>query len=167
MIYYHVGDATDPGLEGRFVIAHVLSDTGAYGKGFAAAVARRYPRARRRFKAWARGDRTYVRPFELGSVQWVGVGADVDRAWRFGDRWVVNMVAMRGLRSASNPHPLDLDALARCLVSLAKDLGELPVVMPRIGCDLAGGTWDEVGPLVEETLVATEVHVYDLEREKR
>jgi hypothetical protein len=36
--------------------------------------------------------------------------------------------------------------------------------MPRIGCGLAGGTWERVGPLVEETLgrAGVAVTVYDL-----
>lgn len=35
--------------------------------------------------------------------------------------------------------------------------------MPRIGCGLAGGTWDRVGPIVEEELCAhgVPVMVYD------
>jgi O-acetyl-ADP-ribose deacetylase (regulator of RNase III) len=35
--------------------------------------------------------------------------------------------------------------------------------MPRIGCGLAGGTWDEVRQLVQEELAdqEIEVHVYD------
>jgi hypothetical protein len=34
--------------------------------------------------------------------------------------------------------------------------------MPRIGCGLAGGTWEEVEPVVERTCGDLEVHVYDL-----
>jgi hypothetical protein len=36
--------------------------------------------------------------------------------------------------------------------------------MPRIGCGLAGGTWDRVEPVLESTLAAAgvEVVVYDL-----
>ena len=37
--------------------------------------------------------------------------------------------------------------------------------MPRIGCGLAGGKWEQVGPIVEETLAAAGVNVvvYDLD----
>jgi hypothetical protein len=36
--------------------------------------------------------------------------------------------------------------------------------MPRIGCGLAGGTWDKIEPIIERTLLAKgiEVVVYDL-----
>jgi hypothetical protein len=35
--------------------------------------------------------------------------------------------------------------------------------MPRIGCGLAGGTWDKIEPLIRETLCAAgvPVTVYD------
>lgn len=126
MITYHTGDATRPPLDGVLVIAHVLSDAGSYGKGFASEVAERYPRARRRYRAWARGDRSYAWPFQLGAVQWVGVGADLARTCRFSDRWVANMVAQHGLRSRDNPHPLDLDALEQCLVRSRRRPGRTP-----------------------------------------
>jgi O-acetyl-ADP-ribose deacetylase (regulator of RNase III) len=163
MITYHLGDATEPELDGTVVLAHVLSDTGAYGAGFAAAVARRYPRARAQFAAWHQGDtEAFRRPLRLGAIQWVGVGHDLGRRHGWSDRWVVHMVAQRGLRSATNPHPLDLDALHSCLSHLAYDLAGEPVVMPRIGCGLAGGTWAEVEPVVNDVLVGVAVHVYDL-----
>ena len=36
--------------------------------------------------------------------------------------------------------------------------------MPRIGCGLAGGTWDKIEPLINESLVKNEIetYVYDL-----
>tara|TARA_R110002111_G_scaffold227346_2_gene288919 strand:+ start:47395 stop:47511 length:117 start_codon:yes stop_codon:yes gene_type:complete len=35
--------------------------------------------------------------------------------------------------------------------------------MPRIGCGLAGGKWDKVEPLIEQTLrtAGIDVYVYD------
>lgn len=35
------------------------------------------------------------------------------------------------------------------------------VHMPRIGCGLGGGTWEEVEPIIVRTLTDTQVHVYD------
>lgn len=163
MITYHVGDASQPDLDGEVTIAHVLSTKGAYEKGFAQAVARRHPSARLRFKAWHAGDHDTsgtARGFGLGRVQYCAVGLDLQRPpWH---RWVANMVAMRGLRSVRNPVPLDLDALDQCLRHLAQST-KGPVAMNRIGCGLAGGTWDQVEPLIEANLGAHDVHVYDLD----
>jgi len=158
-VTYHVGDATDPDLSGRLVIAHIVSDTGAFGAGFARQIATRYPRAKEQYQRWARQGVHGSLKFRLGAVQWVGVGREVNRGPWHG-RWVANMVAQRGLRTAVNRHPLDINALAACLRVLADD-DERMIVMPRIGCGLAGGTWDEVGPLVESVLYAKDVHVYD------
>jgi hypothetical protein len=37
--------------------------------------------------------------------------------------------------------------------------------MPRIGCGLAGGKWEEIRPIIERTLLKNnvEVYVYDFE----
>lgn len=170
MIEYRVGDALNSDIHGRLAILHVCNDLGAYNAGFAAGVAVRHPMAKKRFQLWANGDERSgtARHFRLGAVQWVGVGADLGRQFQFGDRWVVNMVAQHGLRSKTNPVPLRMDALEECLqhvaCSLTRRRQELRVVMPRIGCGLAGGSWDQVGPLVDATLGATTVPVivYDL-----
>lgn len=65
------GDATNPDIDGPVVIAHVLSTTGAYGKGFAADLAKRHPTAKTRYQAWAKGDPASGthRAFRLGAVQ--------------------------------------------------------------------------------------------------
>lgn len=169
MITYHTGDATQPDLEGEVTIAHIVSDSprGHYDAGFAKALAARHPSAQTRFKAWAQGradDAGTARPFGLGRVQWCAVGHDLGRTHRFSDRWVANMVAQRGLRSAANEHPLDLDALDLCLRQLAghTKLGN-PIAMPRIGCGLAGGNWDDVEPVIDGALRHHDVHVYDLD----
>lgn len=162
MITYHSGDATEPDVGGQVAIVHVCNDVGVYAKGFAAAVAKRYPRAQERYLGWANGDPGTARRFALGAIQWVGVGHDLGRSNAWWDRWVVNMVAQHGLRSKSNPHPLDLDALEVCLGQLAVE-ARGPIVMPEIGCGLAGGTWDEVEPVIERTLGGHDVHVYRLD----
>lgn len=166
MITYHVGDATQPDLEGNVTIAHILSDSpkGHYDAGFAKNLAEVHPAARYRFQLWAKGleGSGTQRPFKLGALQFVGVGHDLGATHRWNDRWVANMVAQHGLRSPTNPHPLDLDALDQCLRFLA-EWTRGPIAMPRIGCNLAGGTWEEVGPIVEATLADHDVHVYDLD----
>jgi O-acetyl-ADP-ribose deacetylase (regulator of RNase III) len=147
-IRYTVGDATRPTGTGPRVIAHVCNDVGAWGAGFVLALSRRWgePEAEYR-KAFGPGLR-------LGAVQFVPVT---------GGLCVANMVAQRGVGST---RPLRYRALAHCLASVgawARDVGA-SVHMPRIGCGLAGGSWDLVSALVEESLSECdiEVTVYDL-----
>lgn len=49
------------------------------------------------------------------------------------------------------------------LATLAKERNA-SVHMPRIGCGLAGGTWEEIEPIIQRTSCAAEidVFVYDL-----
>jgi hypothetical protein len=57
------------------------------------------------------------------------------------------------------------DALAQCLSKLAGQIDEGTIIhMPRIGCGLAGGNWDQIEPLLEEHLVMAgfDVRVHDL-----
>jgi O-acetyl-ADP-ribose deacetylase (regulator of RNase III) len=62
--------------------------------------------------------------------------------------------------------PVRYDAIQaglRAVAAKAKELGT-SVHMPRIGCGLAGGIWEEVERIVAEELVEAEiaVTVYDL-----
>ena len=41
------------------------------------------------------------------------------------------------------------------------------VHMPRIGCGLAGGKWEKVEKIIEDTLKGLDVYVYDLEPNNR
>ncbi len=147
-IKYVTGDATSPAGEGHKIVAHVCNDAGAWGAGFVLALSRKWPDTRRRYLE----DRPAIR-----SVQYVYVEDDVA---------VVNMVAQRGLRSRSNPVPLDYDALDVCLWMVADLAAEqsASVHMPRIGCGLAGGKWERVEPLIKTRLCSRDIPVvvYDL-----
>lgn len=91
-------------------------------------------------------------PLSLGTVQMVSVEHDL---------LVANMIAMKGLGAGT----LRYDALADCLsaVSLNAVTVGASIHMPRIGCGLAGGSWDKVEPIVRRELNGLNVTVYDLE----
>lgn len=145
MIHYLIGDATAPAIR-PVIVAHVVNDVGAFGAGFALAVARRWPEAERAYRAWYRSGQ-----LTLGRVQVVPVDSDV---------WVAHMCAQSGLRGARNARPLRIDALTICLQKLAGIAKEraASVLMPK----LAGGSWAEIGPFVERELADVDATVYDL-----
>jgi O-acetyl-ADP-ribose deacetylase (regulator of RNase III) len=134
------------------MIGHVCNDKGGWGRGFVVAVSRRWPQPEREYRTWSR-----TPGFRLGAVQLVQVEPDT---------WVANMVAQHGYRTNSNPVPLRYDALKECLSVLADQAAELDasVHMPRIGCGLAGGTWDQIAPVIDSTLttLGLTTTVYDL-----
>jgi O-acetyl-ADP-ribose deacetylase (regulator of RNase III) len=148
------GDATSPQAKGRKVIAHVCNDLGGWGKGFVVAISRRWPEPERDYRQWHRGRAS--NDFALGATRLVRVAPDV---------WVANMVGQRGIRTGSAGPPIRYDAVERCLVSLAEHAHTLgaSVHLPRIGCGLAGGTWERMEPIILRTLCARDiaVTVYD------
>jgi O-acetyl-ADP-ribose deacetylase (regulator of RNase III) len=155
-ITYLEGDATAPQAKGNKIIAHVCNDSGGWGRGFVLAISRRWPEPESEYRRWHR-ERAH-NDFGLGAVQLVKVKPDT---------WVANMVGQHGVRGRSNPRPIRYEALESCLRKLAAEAIELDasVHMPRIGCGLAGGTWDRVEPLVVATLAeaGVAVHIYDYE----
>jgi len=163
-VTYVVGDASDPTGDGRRVIAHIVNDRGWWGKGFVMAVSDRWPEARREYQRWYQNADGESGSLHLGVVQFVSVGGGIE---------VANMVGQHGVRQQQfGPPPIRYEALRGCLLSVATHALErrASVHMPRIGCGLAGGTWDRVEPLIMEHLVqrGVAVTVYDLpERQKR
>ena len=81
------------------------------------------------------------------------------------DILVANLIGQHGLRRQKGKPPVRYEAIREGLGRVAAKANELnaSVHMPRIGCGLAGGNWDTVGPIVEEQLVrlGVAVTVYD------
>lgn len=146
---YLRGDATNP-RERPAIIAHVCNDVGAWGAGFTQALSWRWPGAEKLY----REQKNRV----LGSVSYhttFGPGRPVT---------VANMVAQHGV--GRGVRRLRDDALRSCLTNVSEVAlpSRASVHMPRIGCGLAGATWDEVEPIVRACLVdrGVNVFVYDL-----
>jgi O-acetyl-ADP-ribose deacetylase (regulator of RNase III) len=153
-ITYVKGDATDPQGPGNKIIAHCCNDIGRWGKGFVMALSRRWPEPEAEYRRW----HDEMADFALGAVQLVQVESNL---------WVANMIGQHGIRDSSEGPPIRYEALRQCLARLAEEAHtrSASVHTPRIGCGLAGGTWDRVEPLILETLAQADipVTVYDFE----
>lgn len=153
-IRYQKGDATRPDTRPA-VIVHVCNDVGGWGRGFVLALSRRWDAPESRYRAWARGEGE--EPFRLGAVQLVEVEPGL---------FVANLIGQHGVGARGGIAPVRYHAIRAGLARVAAfALAEgASVHMPRIGCGLAGGTWDAVGVIVEEELAARGVPttVYDL-----
>lgn len=157
MISYVVGDATRPAGEGPKVVVHVCNDEGKWGAGFVLALSRRWSAPEAAYRAWARGERPGDGPFALGEVQFVESEPGT---------WVANLVGQRGVGWRDGVPPVRYEAIR---VGLAKAAAFAAgrgagLHMPRIGCGLGGGRWDEVARIVESEVIARGVPatVYDL-----
>ncbi|MHB1557083.1 MAG: macro domain-containing protein [Isosphaeraceae bacterium] len=154
MIRYIQGDATRPQAKGNRIIAHICNDLGGWGKGFVLAISKRWPEPEAAYRAWHRARAN--NDFALGTIQVIPVEPYL---------WVANMVGQRGMKTGSKGPPIRYEAVRSCLKKLASEAERLgaSVHMPRIGCGLAGGRWEEVEPIVLDELVSPgiEVTVYD------
>lgn len=151
---YIKGDATAPIGEGNKIIAHVCNDIGGWGRGFVLALSKRWLDPEREFKKWYKSGENY----SLGEVIFVQVEENI---------WVANMVGQHDIKPdrEGNP-PVRYEAIGKALSKVAEFAKEInaSVHMPRVGCGLAGGTWDKVEPIIIQELAEKEIRVtvYDL-----
>lgn len=156
IINYITGDALKPVGEGRKIIVHVCNDIGAWGKGFVLPLAKKWPKTKAVYLEAFKSDPTP----QLGDIQMINVEDNT---------WVVNMIGQHKIttrHSAGGVPPVRYEAIQSALLQvavIAKDL-DATVHMPRIGCGLAGGTWDKIEPLIQDAFspVEVSVYVYDL-----
>ncbi|MBO9731468.1 MAG: Appr-1-p processing protein [Chitinophaga sp.] len=151
-IIYLKGDATRPAINGNKIIAHICNDIGRWGKGFVLAVSKRWTTPEKEYKAWFKSQQN----FALGQTQFVQVEPDI---------WIANIIGQHKIikDEQGNP-PIRYDAVRAGLQKVAAFAIEInaTIHMPRIGCGLAGGTWDKIAPIITaEMSNRSEVYVYD------
>lgn len=152
-INYIKGDATLPATEGNKIIVHICNDIGAWGKGFVLAISKRWKKPEQQYKAWFASKEGFI----LGQVQFVQVEDEL---------WVANLIGQHKIYKDENGNaPIRYDAVLlglKQVTAFAIDK-KATVHMPRIGCGLAGGTWDKIEPLINSSLIVENisVRVYD------
>jgi O-acetyl-ADP-ribose deacetylase (regulator of RNase III) len=154
-IEFKIGDATKPVGVGPTIIVHVCNDIGGWGRGFVKALSERWPEPEKRYRAWYRGEEAI--PFVLGEVQFIAVEAQL---------WVANLIGQHDIKTIGGVPPIRYEAVRVGLRKVSAEASRLgaAVHMPRIGCGLAGGNWEEINKIIAEELVGrgVEVVVYDL-----
>lgn len=162
MICYLKGDATNPKLESgeKGMIVHICNNVGAWGAGFVVPLGKRYPMTKAGYLQWHQWWTTHCHGhvFKLGEVQFMAVSNNI---------LVANMIAQDGIHHSQNPR-VKYAYLEICLkkaFNVANDHG-YSVHMPRIGCGLGGGTWDQVEISIRTAnrVPNVPVFVYDLEK---
>lgn len=140
-IEYKEWDATEPIVSYKCVIAHVVNDIGAWGKGFVLALEREWPSSQEHYKLWMES-----KP-PMGDVSYYELTREAH---------LFHLLAQKGLRTKVNPVPIDYEALRQALDKMHGLLGGLhntfTIQMPRIGCGLAGGDWAVVEQIIIDEL---------------
>lgn len=150
-ICYLKGDATSPQAKGIKIIAHICNDIGGWGKGFVLAISKRWKEPEQQYRLWHRNKAK--NDFKLGTVQFVKVDDYI---------YIANMVAQRGIKTGSKGVPIRYDSVREALRKVAIKAKELnaSVHMPRIGCGLAGGKWEQIQPIIIDELCSNDIQVF-------
>jgi O-acetyl-ADP-ribose deacetylase (regulator of RNase III) len=162
-INYIVGDATNPVGDGNKIICHVCNTLGAWGRGFVLAISKRWAEPEKEYREWAKTGFSDWQDFELGALQLVQVEDDI---------WIANLIGQEGIRGRTPKEPpIRYEAIRSGLKKLRNraEMNRASVHMPRIGCGLAGGKWEEIEPIIQEELVdnGVPVIVYDFTPDSR
>lgn len=153
-IEYRKGDATSPLKSGNKIIVHVCNDIGGWGRGFVMAISKKWKKPEEYFRNWYSSKEN----FALGEVQLVKVEEDI---------WIANLIGQHDIKADRNGiPPIRYDAVSKGLNKIAGMTIQFKatVHMPRIGCGLAGGNWEEMEKIVIRELIdkGISVAVYDL-----
>lgn len=160
MITYLQGDATNPVVKPAMIV-HICNDVGKWGAGFVLAISEKWKLPEKKYREWLRKP---DEDFMLGKVQFVDVGSDI---------CIANMIAQHNVHKKGTPRGIYIryDALDTALQAVANYPNcrsvpdnftkDVSIHMPRIGCGLAGGTWEKIEPIIEKNLSEFDVYVYD------
>jgi O-acetyl-ADP-ribose deacetylase (regulator of RNase III) len=149
------GNAFEPRGTDNKILVHIVNDkTPSWGGGgFASALRREWPEVQDDFRNWASLHRSALK---LGNVRLCKVRDELT---------IASVVAQHGYGPSEKPR-IRYTALRDGLRSVAKaaEVRNASVHMPRIGVGQAGGSWDIVSDVVQETLIdeGHRVTVYDL-----
>lgn len=165
------GDATNMNYNGTKILVHVCNDIGAWGAGFVLAISKKWKEPEKEYKKWhkekffndneiLKGQRikednsSSENSFKLGNVQFVKVENDI---------WVGNMIGQRDIRRGiAGIPPVRYPAIRMCLERVANfaTINNATVHMPKIGCGLAGGQWNIVEEIINETLISNNINTF-------
>lgn len=147
-IEYKQGDATNP--DQQSLIVHICNNAGGWGSGFVMALSAKDPTPEKDYRKWAKaGELPSGTPFQLGEIQLT----------RLGEHLVANMIAQDNI-SGIQP-PIRYEALRECLETVAYVARRtaLPVVGPKFGSGIAGGDWNHIEEIINDTLIANDIPV--------
>jgi Zn-dependent peptidase ImmA (M78 family)/O-acetyl-ADP-ribose deacetylase (regulator of RNase III) len=153
-IRYLRGDATEPRGTGNKIIAHIINDKSInWGRGFGLVVSKKWPSVVSDFHERVKSK---DKELKLGNSHLSHISEDLS---------IFHMIAQHGYGPSDRPR-IRYGALNECFIALSKAAHDFSatVHMPRIGTGYAGGNWNVISELIEETLISQgiEVTVYDL-----
>lgn len=150
-IIKHIGDLLS--VE-RGLIVHGCNAQGVMGSGVALAVKRKYPAAFREYQA-----AYFDRELRVGAIVPYLVSGSLEEPILV----IVNAITQEYY--GTERRQVDYDGVRKCfeqVAELARKTKLYDVHFPLIGCGLAGGDWNVVAPIIEETLEGLHAHLWTL-----
>lgn len=145
-------------------VPHICNNIDLFGAGFAAAVANKFPEAKANYHMLGK----HFLKSNLGHSQIVKVRED--KKYRH-SLYIVNMVAQNGLKSPSNPRPLNYAALVKSMMQVSHFISNntgflnktenIEIHCPKFGSGLAGGNWSFISDLIDDIWGKYTVYVYN------
>jgi O-acetyl-ADP-ribose deacetylase (regulator of RNase III) len=148
MIKYVQGDLFEAPED---LIAHGCNCRNGFGSGVAAAMARKYPKAKAEFH-----DKFEEDGWRLGDVQFVQLVAK-------DHKYIANCATQYAYLPRGVKHA-DYDAIRTCMEKVKEfaKAKSLTIAMPKIGAGLAGGDWTVIEKILEEVFSDYDATVYYL-----
>jgi hypothetical protein len=159
-IFEHAANRIKAGRNGcNVIIPHVCNNVNAFGAGFAADIANRFPEVKANFHLLGKNAR-------LGNVQYVNVATDQQYKYTL---TVANMISQNKLISPKNHRPLNYAALVYCMSNVRNMALKLKnsvegtsveIHAPKFGSGLAGGNWNFILDLIDDVWYDLDVFIY-------
>ena len=167
-IKFKLGSVIEPSEQGNIMIAHGCNDLGFGGAGVIVPIKRKWPEAYDNYTRWF--ERGCYKPYycpaqkqglaKLGEIQ----------VTHYDNIGICYAITQSGIGlDRFGQIPFRYEAFAECLNKINEymDLYDYDVLcIPRIGCGLAGASWDRVEQIIYSCM-EKQVVVYDLPSEKR
>ena len=170
-IFEIIRDRISSGNIGSTVfVPHVCNNADAFGAGFAAQVAEKYPIVKADYHMLGK---TFLKN-NLGHAQVIKVFEDEKYRHKL---YFVNMIAQNGLISKSNPRPINYAALVKSMANLSSfihsntgfvnNTENIEIHCPKFGSGLAGGNWNFIANLIEDIWLSKyRVMVYEYNKKR-
>jgi hypothetical protein len=150
-------------------VPHVCNNIDQFGAGFASSVASHYPSVKADYHMLGKN---FLKN-NLGHSQFLKVYEEPKYKHKI---YFINMIAQNGIRSASNPRPLNYAALVRCMINVSyfinnntghtNNTEHIEIHAPKFGSGLAGGNWNFISDLITDIWSKYPVFIYDFSHNK-
>lgn len=146
------------------IVPHVCNNIDLFGAGFAAQVSHHYPSVKQDYHLLGKN---FLKN-NLGYSQILKVYEEPKFKHKL---YFVNMIAQNGIKSNSNPRPINYAGLTKSMVSVAhfitlntgwlKKTENVEIHCPKFGSGLAGGNWSFISDLIDDIWGQFHVVVYN------